>query len=587
MNEQLEHKRHSLAHLLAGAVLKLYPDAKLTLGPAVADGFYYDIDFGPVKSDDHGTSTRISDSELKDIQKQMKKLLNTWEGFEEQEMSADEAREIFKGNKYKLELIDEIEAKGEKITLYKSGEFVDLCRGGHVDSMKNIDADSFKLDRVAGAYWRGDEKNPMLTRIYGIAFDSKADLDEYIKTREAAKERDHRKLGKELDLFTFSEKVGQGLPLFTPKGTAIKKAIMAKINSLQSDYDTHEVNTPHITKKDLYETSGHWEKFGDELFHVKGRETEFVLKPMNCPHHTQIYASQPRSYKDLPLRYVELGNVYRDEQSGELLGLGRVRNISMDDGHTFCTSEQIEDEIKIIIDVIKKFYKGLGLLEEGQYHVSLSFRDPKNTAKYLGEDSVWEKSQGALEKIAKETKLDYKIFEGEAAFYGPKIDFMFKDALGRERQLGTVQLDFNMPARFELEYTDKDGQKKTPVMIHRAIAGSLERFMSIAIEHFAGNFPFWMAPVQVVVIPVAEPHEEKAKETRKTLKSAGFRADVDLSDDSFGKKIRNTKKFKVPYTIIIGDKDLEAGKMTLESRDEGQIGQVSIEEVLERFKKEN
>ncbi len=577
MNEQLEHKRHSLAHLLAGAVLKIYPNAKLTLGPAVADGFYYDIDFG---------ADKVTDENLKDIQKQMKKLLNTWDSFEGQEISENEAKKLFAGNEYKLELINEIVTKGEKITVYRSGDFVDLCRGGHIDSMKNVDPDSFKLDRVAGAYWRGDENNKMLTRIYGIAFDTKEELNDYLKTREEAKERDHRKLGKELDLFTFSEKVGQGLPMFTPKGTAMRNAIVKKIYEIQNEHDVQEVWIPHITKNDLYKTSGHWEKFKDDLFHVKGRESDFVMKPMNCPHHTQIYASQPRSYKDLPIRYVEATTVYRDEQSGELMGLGRVRSITQDDGHTFCTNEQIENEVKIIINVIKKFYSELGLLKEGNYRVVLSFRDPKNPDKYLGDSGVWEESQKALEKIAKEEKLNYSIAIGEAAFYGPKIDFMFNDALGREKQCGTVQLDFNMPARFELEYTDKDGKKKTPVMIHRAIAGSLERFLSIAIEHFAGNFPFWMSSVQVRIVPVAEAHFDKAKEIKKLLREKNYRVELDLSDESFGKKIRNTKKEKIPYTIIIGDKDLEAEKVTLESRDKGQVGQLAIEEVVQRFEKE-
>lgn len=578
MADKIEFKRHSLAHLLAAAILEIYPDAKITLGPAVDDGFYYDVDFGEDK---------VTDSDLKTIQKGMKKLLNKWDGFEEQVLSEEEARKLFEGNEYKQELIDGIISSGEKITVYKSGDFIDLCRGGHVESMKEIDPKSFKLDRVAGAYWRGDENNKMLTRVYGIAFDTPEELTEFEKKREEAKERDHRKIGKELDLFTFSEKVGQGLPLFTPKGTAMRNAIIKKIYEIQSEYDAQEVCIPHLTKKDLYETSGHWEKFGDELFHVKGRESEFVIKPMNCPHHTQIYASQPRSYKDLPLRYVESTMVYRDEQTGELLGLGRVRSITQDDGHTFCTDEQIEHEVKIIIETIKKFYTALGLFKEGNYRVALSFRDKNEPEKYLGEDSVWEKSQTALEKITKEEGFDYETNEGEAAFYGPKIDFMFKDALGRERQLGTVQLDFNMPKRFELEYTDKDGEKKTPVMIHRAIAGSLERFMSIAIEHFAGNFPFWMSPVQAVIIPVAEPHEDKAKEIRLELKKLGFRTEVNLSNDSFGKKIRTAKKEKVPYTIIIGDKDLEVDKVTLESRDEGQIGQLSLEEITERFKEEN
>ena len=578
MKDDLEKKRHSLAHLLAAAVLELYPEAKITLGPTVTDGFYYDIDFN---------ENKITDKDLKEIQKRMKKLLNKWDGFEEIKQTPEEAREFFKDNPYKLELIDEIAEKGEEITLYKSGDFVDLCRGGHVESMKDVSADSFKLDRVAGAYWRGDENNKMLTRIYGLAFDTKEELDAYLKIREEASKRDHRKLGKELDLFTFSEKVGPGLPLFTPKGTAMRNAIIEKIYSIQGEHDAEEVCIPHITKNELYKTSGHWDKFKDDLFKVKGKENDFVIKPMNCPHHTQIYASQPRSYKDLPVRYVESTMVYRDEQSGELLGLGRVRSITQDDGHTFCTPEQIEHEVKIIIETIKKFYTELGLLKEGGYRVALSTRDEKNKEKYLGDDKIWKDSQKTLEKIAKDEGLNYEIFEGEAAFYGPKIDFMFKDALGREWQLGTVQLDFNMPARFELEYTDKDGSKKTPVMIHRAIAGSLERFLSVAIEHFAGNFPFWMSPVQAKIIPVAEPHEEKVKEIKKTLKQAGFRVETDLSSDSFGKKIRTAKKEKVFYTIIIGDKDLEADKVTLESRDDGQIGQISIEEVLKRFKEES
>lgn len=578
MKENLEYKRHSLAHLLAGAVLEIYPDAKLTLGPAVDDGFYYDIDFG---------DTKVTDSDLKEIQKRMKKLLNKWNGFEGQELSEEEARKLFEGNEYKQELIDGIVSSGEKITVYKSGDFIDLCRGGHVQSMKEIDPKSFKLDRVAGAYWRGDEKNKMLTRIYGIAFDTPEELIEFEKKREEAKKRDHRKIGKEMDLFTFSELVGGGLPMFTPKGTAMRNAIINKIYSIQSEDDAQEVCIPHITKPELYKTSGHWDKFKDDLFKVQGRESEFVMKPMNCPHHTQIYASQPRSYKDLPIRYVESTMVYRDEQSGELLGLGRVRSITQDDGHTFCTPDQIENEVKIIINTIKRFYSELGLLKEGSYRVALSFRDEKAKEKYLGEDSVWEKSQKVLEDIAKDEGFDYTIFEGEAAFYGPKIDFMFKDALQREWQLGTVQLDFNMPERFKLEYANKDGTKKTPVMIHRAIAGSLERFMSVAIEHFAGAFPFWLAPVQVEIIPVAEPHFEKAIEIRKFFKKSKIRCEVNISNDSFGKKISKAKKDKVPYTIIIGDKDIEVNKITLESRDEGQIGQLSVEDVLQRFINEN
>jgi threonyl-tRNA synthetase len=571
----IQEKRHSLAHLLAQAILNIYPDAKLTIGPSTDNGFYYDVDFG---------TNKVTDHDLGRIQKEMKKILPTWEGFTALSKTPNEALEFFKDNQYKLELIEEIISRGEEITFYKSGEFIDLCRGGHVAHMNEINTESFKLERVAGAYWRGDEKNTMLTRIYGLAFENKEELEAYLLKIEQAKERDHRKLGKELDLFTFSELVGPGLPLFTPKGTAMRKAIIAKIQELQKAFDYQEVWIPHITKPELYMKSGHWDKFKDQLFHVKGMETEFVMKPMNCPHHTQIFASKARSYKELPVRYTEPGVVYRDEQSGELLGLGRVRSITQDDGHVFCTPEQVKTEIKNIVQIIKEFYELLGLMYEGNYWVSLSFSDPATPEKYLGEKDTWIKAEAALEEIAKEENLPYRIMLGEAAFYGPKIDFMFKDAIGRERQLGTVQLDFNMPARFELEYTDKDGSKKTPVMIHRAIAGSLERFLSIIIEHYAGNFPFWMSPVQVAIIPIGDTHLEVAQSLHSQLKELDIRSSLLSSSDNFGKKVKKAKDEKIPYFIIIGDKDIEAAKVTLESRDEGQLGQKSIEEVIEMFK---
>lgn len=571
----IQEKRHSLAHLLAQAVMNIYPDVKMTIGPSTDTGFYYDFDFGTQKVTDH---------DLGRIQKEMKKVLPTWDGFSAITKTPDGAREYYKDNPYKLELIEEIISRGEEITFYRSGEFTDLCRGGHVEHMSEIDLESFKLDRAAGAYWRGDEKNAMLTRIYGLAFENKDELDAHLLKLEQAKERDHRKLGKELDLFTFSDLVGPGLPLFTPKGTAMRKAIIAKIQQLQKAYDYQEVWIPHITKPELYMKSGHWEKFGDELFKVKGRESDFVMKPMNCPHHTQIFASKARSYKELPVRYTEPGVVYRDEQSGELLGLGRVRSITQDDGHVFCTPDQVKDEIKNIVSIIKQFYELLGLMYEGNYWVSLSFSDPATPKKYLGEKETWTKAESALEEIAKEENLPYKVMPGEAAFYGPKIDFMFKDAIGRERQLGTVQLDFNMPARFELEYTDKDGTKKTPVMIHRAIAGSLERFLSIIIEHYAGNFPFWMAPIQVAIIPIGDAHVEVAKKLHQELKDLDIRSSLLDSKDNFGKKVKKAKDDRTPYFVIIGDKDIEANKVTLESRDEGQLGQKDMEEVVQLFK---
>lgn len=576
MNEELSNRRHSLAHLLAAAILELYPNTLLTLGPAVDNGFYYDV----------SPENPITDKDLAKIEKKMKSLLPSWDGFSHKEITPDEARELFKDNKFKLELIEEIAERGEKITLYTAGNFTDLCRGGHMDDMSSIDHDSFSLDRVAGAYWRGDEKNPMLTRIYGLAFETKEELEAYKTQREQAKERDHRKIGKELGLFTFSDLVGSGLPLFTPKGTALRNAIISKIHEIQGAYGYQEVWIPHITKPDLYKTSGHWEKFGDELFKVKSRESEFVLKPMNCPHHTQIFDAEARSYKDLPLRFTEATAVYRDEQSGELMGLSRVRAITQDDGHVFCTEEQIGQEIAIIAKVIKDFYTLLGMFKEGEYRVGLSVRDPKTPEKYLGEDSVWENAEKALEEAAQKEGFKYTREEGEAAFYGPKLDFKFKDAIGREWQLATIQLDFNMPKRFELSYTDKDGSKKIPVMIHRAIAGSLERFLSVIIEHFAGNFPFWMAPVQVQIIPIAEAHEKEASEVFQILKNNGIRAEVDNSGDGFGKRVRKAKNNKIPYFIIIGDKDIEAQKVTLESRDEGQLGQMTIEEIVKKLSKE-
>lgn len=575
----LSKKRHTLAHLMAQAVLEHYPSALPTLGPAVDNGFYYDFDLGVEK---------LGDEDLKKIQKSMRKNLNKWTEFTHREVSSDEAKELFKNNPYKLELIEEISGKGEKITLYTCGGFEDLCRGGHSENpFKEISSDSFKISHQAGAYWRGDENNKMLTRIYGLAFDSEKELKEYEAMIVEAKKRDHRKLGAELDLFTFSDLVGPGLPLFTPKGTILRDSIVEKIAKIQKKFNYQKVAIPHITKADLYRTSGHYDKYGDDLFKVKGRgDTEFCIKPMNCPHHTQIFASQQRSYKDLPLRYVETTTVYRDEQAGELMGLSRVRAISQDDGHIFCRPDQIEEEIKNVIYIIKEFYDSLGMLEDGKYWVSLSVRDPQNLDKYLGDEKIWDKAEATLEEICKKENLNYKRVEGEAAFYGPKIDFQFKDALGREWQLGTAQLDFNMPARFELEYTDKDGEKKTPVMIHRAIAGSLERFLSLAIEHFAGAFPVWMSPVQVAVVPVnVEAHGEYAKEVFEKLLEADVRAELYDENESLGKRIRQIKTQKTPFTLVIGDKEKESGKLTAEGRNEEKHEDLSVDEIISLIKK--
>ncbi len=581
MSQSLEYKRHTLAHLLAAAVIEQYPHAKLTLGPAIDTGFYYDIDFSGGEAP--------GDTDLKDLQKRMKKMMNAWTEFSHEEVSADAARKQFAGNEFKTELVNEIEARGETITLYTCGGFTDLCRGGHTENPKaEIDTDAFKLDKIAGAYWRGDEKNKMLTRIYGLAFDTKEELEAYEKQLEEAKARDHRKLGKELDLFTFSELVGPGLPLFTPKGTMMRDLIVDKIMRIQAKYGYQKVTIPHITKSDLYKTSGHWEKFGDELFKVKGQsDAEFVMKPMNCPHHTQIFDSKPRSYKELPIRYAETTMVYRDEQAGELIGLGRVRSITQDDGHVFCTVDQIDQEVENIVKVIQEFYTSLQMFEDGKFWVSLSVSDPSKPEDYLGDPENWKKAEAMLEAVAMRLNLPYKRVEGEAAFYGPKLDFMFKDAIGRERQLATAQLDFVMPERFSLSYTDNTGAKQAPVMIHRAIAGSLERFMAIMIEHFAGNFPLWLSPVQLAVIPVAEAHVLYAQEVADVLREQGFRVELDDSNESMGKKIRNAKKDRLPYFIVIGNKEVEGRTVTLESRDTGESVSLTMEELEMKLTAEN
>ncbi|MFM2357431.1 MAG: hypothetical protein RJA61_168 [Candidatus Parcubacteria bacterium] len=566
-NDQLAHKRHSLAHLLAAAVLKFNPDAKPTLGPAIDNGFYYDFEF----------PTPLSDKDLPKIEKEMRKILKSWKSFEGKEVSKEEAAEKFAGNPYKLELIEEISKKGEKITLYTSGHFTDLCRGGHVENpAQDIREDSFKLSHTAGAYWRGDEKNTMLTRIYGLAFETKEQLEKYIWTQEEAKKRDHKKLGKELKLFTTSPLVGAGLPLMQPRGMVIRKTIEDYIWDLHKNKGYHRVWTPHIAKEDLYITSGHAAKFGNEIFRVQGGEEKFFMKPMNCPHHMQIFADNQFSYRDMPVRYFEPATVYRDEKSGQLGGLTRVRAITQDDGHLFCRVSQIQEEVSVIVKIIKEFYTTMNLMED--YWVRLSIRgDDKST--YLGSDDVWEKAEKALEDAAKANNLNYKEGKGEAAFYGPKLDFMFKDAIGREWQLATIQCDFNLPERFDLSFTNDKNEKERPVVIHRAISGSLERFMGLLIEHFAGAFPLWLSPVQVKIIPIAEAHHAHARDMFEALQKSGLRVELEDSNDGLGKKVRNAKIEKTPYWIVIGDKEIETKSGTLEHRTLGNLGQKSIEEI--------
>lgn len=579
-NEKLQNRRHSLAHLLARAVLELYPDTLPTIGPATDTGFYYDFEF----------KEAIKEEDLKKIEKEMKKTLPLWHGFTGSEVSENEAKEKFANSPYKLELIDSIVEKGEKITLYTSGEghseFTDLCRGGHIDDMSTVSPESFKLEKIAGAYWRGDEKNTMLTRIYGLAFETKEDLEKYEWQIEEAKKRDHRKIGKEMKLFTLSDLVGSGLPLMQPNGMIIRKEIEDYLWSLHKDKGYSRVWTPHLAKEALYETSGHASKFGDELFRVKGGDEDFFMKPMNCPHHMQIFADNQFSYRDMPVRYFEPATVYRYEKAGQLSGLTRVRAITQDDGHLFCRVSQIGDEVSTIVAIIKEFYTTMNMMEG--YWVRLSVRD-EDASKWLGTDEVWKKAEDALKASAEENKLNYKIGVGEAAFYGPKLDFMFKDAIGREWQLATIQCDFNLPERFNLEFTNEKGEKERPVVIHRAISGSLERFMGVMIEHYAGNFPLWLAPVQVKVVPVRDTHNDYAKKVHALLIAAGVRSDLDDRDLNLGKKVREAKNEKIPYWIVLGDKEIESNAVTVEHRDKGQLGaqtpEAFVASLVEEIKK--
>ena len=572
-NEKLHDIRHSLAHLLAAAVLELYPETKVTIGPVIENGFYYDFDL----------KSPISDKDLPKIEKRMREILKTWKEFTVEEKTFDEAKKYFADNEYKTELIDGLKDKNEKITFYTSGKFTDLCRGGHVENPnKEIKPDSFKLDRTAGAYWRGDEKNKMLTRIYGLAFETKEELDTFLSQREEAKKRDHKKLGHELGLFTVSELIGSGLPLIKPKGMIIRKAICDFLWDLHKDKDYSQVWTPHIAKEKLYETSGHAAKFGDELFRVQGKEDKFFMKPMNCPHHMQIFADDQYSYRDMPIRYFEPATVYRDEKSGQLGGLTRVRAITQDDGHLFCRKDQIETEVGTIVSIIREFYTAVGMMDN--YWVSLSVRG-SDLSKYLGETANWEIAEKALEDAAKKNNLNYKRVEGEAAFYGPKLDFMFKDSIGREWQLATIQCDFNLPERFDLSFINDKGEKERPVVIHRAISGSLERFMGMLIEHYAGAFPLWLSPVQVVVLPISEKQSEYAEKIYQELKIAGIRIELDSSNESLGKRIRNAKMQKVPYVIVIGDKEKDSETLTVESRTE-KMENISTTDLLKKLQKE-
>ncbi len=568
--------RHSLAHVLLMAIKHHFPHALPTIGPVTDTGFYYDIDFVD--------SVKIGNDDLKKVEDTMREIIKRHLDFKIETVSPDQANTLFSVNPFKKELIEGIREKGEDVTLYHTGEdFFDLCEGPHVKNTREIPLDGFMLSHIAGAYWRGDEKNTMLTRIYGLAFNNKAELDAYILQQEEAKKRDHRILGAQLKLFTTSNLIGAGLPLIAPRGMIIRKEIEDYLWSMHAKKGYSRVWTPHIAKLALYETSGHAEKFGDELFRVQGKEDSFILKPMNCPHHMQIFTDNQFSYRDMPVRYFEPATVYRDEKSGQLGGLTRVRSITQDDGHLFCRVEQIGEEIKTIVSIIKEFYTTMNMMDG--YWVRLSLRDD-NKEKWLGSDEVWEKAESTLKKVCAEQDLPYKEVEGEAAFYGPKLDFIFKDAIGREWQLATIQCDFNLPERFDLSFINEEGKKERPVVIHRAISGSLERFMGVMIEHFAGNFPLWLSPNQITILPIADKHQDYAKEVFEKLIDSNIRVEVDNSKEGLGKKIRNTREMKTPYWAVIGDAEVTNGTVTLEHRTEGKIGELKIEELIERLEKE-
>ncbi len=546
---------HSSAHLMAEALEALYPGVHFGIGPAIENGFYYDVDLG---------SRKLGPDDLAAIEAKMKELARRDARYERRAVPKAEAVAYFeaKGDPYKLELLEGLEDGA--ITFYTQGDFTDLCRGPHLPSTGPIKA--AKILSVAGAYWRGDEKRPMLTRLYGITFPKQKELDEYLEKLEQARQRDHRKLGRELELFMFSPKIGQGLPVWLPKGTVVRRELEAFLRRELIRRGYEEVITPHIGNLELYRTSGHYPYYADSQFNpIEVEDEEYILKPMNCPHHHQIYAAKPRSYRDLPVRLAEFGTVYRYEQSGELSGLSRVRSFTQDDAHIYCTHDQLKDELKNAIDLTQLVFKTFGM----EVKTRLSFRDPAQQDKYAGDDAMWDQAEREIREVADEMGLDYFVGVGEAAFYGPKFDFIVRDALDRKWQLGTVQVDYVMPERFGLEYTGGDDQKHRPVIIHRAPFGSMERFVSILIEHFAGNFPLWLAPVQAVVLPVSNAYDAYAEKVRQQLESAGLRVESDLRSEKVGAKIRQAEMQKVPYMLVVGAKEEEAGTVAVRRHGQG------------------
>ena len=560
---------HSTSHLMAEALEALYPGVKFGIGPAIENGFYYDVDFG---------DRQIIESDFKQIEDKMIELARSKETYVRKEVSKEEALKTFseKGDEYKCELIGELE--DGTISFYTNGNFTDLCRGPHLRDTSVIKA--VKLTSIAGAYWRGDEKRKMLTRIYGISFPKKSMLDEYLALLEEAKKRDHRKLGKEMELFMFSSKVGQGLPMWLPKGAALRERLENFLKKVQKSYGYLPVITPHIGNKELYVTSGHYAKYGKDSFqpiHTPQEGEEFLLKPMNCPHHCEIYRSKPRSYKDLPLRYAEFGTVYRYEQSGELHGLTRVRGFTQDDAHLFCRPDQLKEEFCKVIDIILYVFK---TLKFNEYTAQVSLRDPNDKEKYIGTDENWAKAEQAIIDAAAEKGLKTVVVQGEAAFYGPKLDFMVKDAIGRKWQLGTIQVDYNLPERFDLEYTGSDGQKHRPIMIHRAPFGSLERFVAVLLEHTAGKLPLWLTPEQVNILPISEKFTDYAKKVCELMNNSDIRAAVDDRNETVGKRIRESELQRIPFIVIVGEKEVEEGTVSVRQQGGKDLGSMKIDDFI-------
>ncbi|UZH55958.1 threonine--tRNA ligase [Salinimicrobium tongyeongense] len=566
---------HSSSHVMAQAIQDLYPGAKLTIGPAIENGFYYDVDFGEQK---------ISENDFKKIEDRMLEISRGKHDFQMREVSKQEALDFYKkeNNPFKVELIENLE--DGTITFCDHDTFTDLCRGGHLPNTGVIKA--VKLMSVAGAYWRGNEKNPQLTRVYGISFPKQKDLKEYLEMLEEAKKRDHRKLGRELELFTFSQKVGQGLPLWLPKGAALRERLENFLKKAQKKAGYEMVVTPHIGQKELYVTSGHYAKYGEDSFQpikTPNEGEEFLLKPMNCPHHCEIYNHGHWSYKDLPKRFAEFGTVYRYEQSGELHGLTRVRGFTQDDAHIFCTPDQLDSEFKKVIDLTLYVFSSLGFED---FTAQVSLRDPENKEKYIGSDENWDKAENAIVNAAKEKGLNYVVETGEAAFYGPKLDFMVKDALGRQWQLGTIQVDYNLPERFDLTYKGSDNEMHRPVMIHRAPFGSMERFVAVLLENTGGNFPLWLMPEQAIILSLSEKYEKYSQKVLNSLENHEIRALVDNRNETIGKKIRGAEVSKIPYMLIVGEQEAENGTVSVRKHGEGDLGSMTVEEFAELIKKE-